>query len=346
LRTAEFDFDLPHELIAQHPAEPRDSARLMVIHRRHRVWSHHTFAELPAFLEERDVLVRNTTRVLPARLVGRRVATGGKWEGLFVREQPDGTWEMLVKTRGRLTAGDHVVVGEDLCLVIEGRGLDGSWLLRQQSNSRALESALALLERHGQVPLPPYIRRGREEPGDRESYQTVYSLHPGSIAAPTAGLHFTHELFVRLATRGVSLVDLTLHVGWATFRPIEAENIDDHVIHSEHAELSAQAAAALQARRQDGGRIVAIGTTSARVLEAAASGGEIQPFSGETQLFIRPGHQFYGVDGLITNFHLPRSSLLVLVSALAGRDLIRAAYAEAIRQHYRFFSYGDAMLIL
>jgi S-adenosylmethionine:tRNA ribosyltransferase-isomerase len=318
----------------------------MVIDRRRQVWAHHTFAELPEFLEDRDVLVRNTTRVVPARLIGRRVATGGKCEGLFLRELPDGAWEMLVRTRGHLKPGERLVVGQDLQLVIEGRGVDGSWLLRPQCNSRPFESVLTLLERHGQIPLPPYIRHGREDLGDRESYQTVYSLQPGSIAAPTAGLHFTNELFARLVARGISLVDLTLHIGWATFRPMEVEHLSDHVIHSEHAELSAQAVAALQARRQDGGRIVAIGTTSARVLETAATGGQLQPFAGETQLFIRPGHLFSGLDGLVTNFHLPRSSLLVLVSALAGRELICAAYAEAIRQRYRFFSYGDAMLIL
>jgi S-adenosylmethionine:tRNA ribosyltransferase-isomerase len=194
--------------------------------------------------------------------------------------------------------------------------------------------------------LPPYIRHGREAPGDRESYQTVYALHPGSVAAPTAGLHFTVDLLSRLTARGIDIVDLILHVGWGTFRSVETETLDEHVIHSEHAELSAQAAVRLQAVQRAGGRIVAIGTTSARVLETAATTHGLEPFSGETGLFIRPGHQFRALDGLITNFHLPRSSLLVLVSTFAGIDLIRAIYRDAIRKRYRFFSYGDAMLIL
>ena len=194
--------------------------------------------------------------------------------------------------------------------------------------------------------MPPYIRHGRETPGDRLAYQTVYAQRPGSVAAPTAGLHFTDQVFARLAARGITWVDLTLHIGLGTFRPIEAERLEDHVMHAEWAELSSQAVATLEARRREGGRIVAVGTTSARTLETAAAGETLQPFSGETQLFIRPGHVFRGLDALITNFHLPRSSLLVLVSALAGLDLIRAAYAEAIRSRYRFFSYGDAMLIL
>jgi S-adenosylmethionine:tRNA ribosyltransferase-isomerase len=231
--------------------------------------------------------------------------------------------------------------------VIEGRGRAGSWLVRPQGQPRAFQPAFALLEQHGSVPLPPYIRHGREEPGDRESYQTVYAVRPGSIAAPTAGLHFTSDLLTRLSERGINSVDLTLHVGWGTFRPIETTSLNEHIIHSEYGELSAQAVASLQARRRQGGRIVAIGTTSARVLETAATTSHgLHPFAGQTQLFIQPGHCFRGLDALITNFHLPRSSLFVLVSALAGLDLIRAVYAEAIHQRYRFFSYGDAMLIL
>ena len=216
---------------------------------------------------------------------------------------------------------------------IEGAGPDGA-------------TTLALLDRHGQTPLPPYIRRGREAAGDRQAYQTVYARRPGSAAAPTAGLHFTADVLDRLAGRGIACVDVTLHVGPGTFRPITAERLEDHVMHAEWAELSAEAVGVLEARRGQGGRIVAVGTTSARTLETAAIGGTLRPFAGETRLFIRPGHVFRGLDALITNFHLPRSSLLVLVAAFAGTDLIRDAYAEAIRCRYRFFSYGDAMLIL
>jgi S-adenosylmethionine:tRNA ribosyltransferase-isomerase len=344
---SDFDFDLPDELIAQRPIEPRDCSRLMVVDRRRGRWEHRTFAELPELLDPRDVLARNNTRVVPARLVGRRETTGGKWEGLFLREQAGGTWEMLATTRGRPSLGEQVVVGHGLHLALEARGAAGSWIVRPcRDVEHQEEPTVALLERHGQTPLPPYIRRGRESPGDRLAYQTVYARWPGSVAAPTAGLHFTDQVFTHLDARGITWIDLTLHVGLGTFRPMEVQQLEDHVMHAEWAELSPQAVETLQARRRQGGRIVAIGTTSTRTLEAAAASGTLQPFSGETQLFIRPGHVFHAVDALITNFHLPRSSLLVLVSALAGLDLIRAAYAEAIRNHYRFFSYGDAMLIL
>jgi S-adenosylmethionine:tRNA ribosyltransferase-isomerase len=343
---SEFDFDLPHDLIAQYPIEPRDHARLMVIDRRQQSWEHRTFAELPDLLRPGDALARNDTRVVPARLVGRRAATGAKWEGLFLRERPDRTWEILAKTRGRPTLGEHVIIRDNLDLVLEARGDGGSWIVRPERREDNSESTLALLERHGQTPLPPYIRHGRELPGDRLAYQTVYARCPGSAAAPTAGLHFTDQVFAGLAERGVLCVDLTLHVGVGTFRPMVADRIEDHVMHAEWAELSAAAASVLEARRRDGGRIVAVGTTTARTLETAATAGKLRSFSGETRLFIQPGHVFRGVDALITNFHLPRSSLLVLVSAFAGIELTRAAYAEAIRCQYRFFSYGDAMLIL
>ncbi len=343
---SEFDFDLPDDLIAQYPIEPRDQARLMVIDRQKGGWEHRTFAELPELLRPGDVLARNNTRVLPARLLGRRVATGGKWEGLFLRERPDQRWEILAKTRGHPAPGEHIVVGEDFHLVLEARGDAGRWIVAPERHGPGDVSTVALLERYGQTPLPPYIRHGREAEGDRVSYQTVYAQHPGSAAAPTAGLHFTRQVFDRLAECDIAWVDLTLHVGIGTFRPIEAERIDDHLMHAEWAELSSLAADTLLSRRQAGGRIVAVGTTAARTLETAAAGGELQAFSGETSIFIRPGHVFKGVDALITNFHLPRSSLLVLVSALAGIELTRAAYTEAIRCRYRFFSYGDAMLIL
>ena len=344
---SEFDFNLPSDLIAQHPIEPRDRARLMVIDRRRGCWEHRTFAELPELLRPPDVLARNNTQVVPARLLGCRAVTGGKWEGLFLRERPGGSWEMLARTRGRPALGEHVIVGQNLQLVLEARGEAGSWIVRPQRNGDDDDvSTTALLERHGQTPLPPYIRHGRETLGDRLAYQTVYAQHPGSAAAPTAGLHFTDQIFIRLAEQGITWADLTLHVGVGTFRPIEAERLLDHVMHAEWAELTSSAATTLEARRREGGRIVAVGTTAARTLETAAAGGSLRPFTGDTRLFIQPGHIFHGVDALITNFHLPRSSLLVLVSAFTGLDLARAAYAEAIHCRYRFFSYGDAMLIL
>jgi S-adenosylmethionine:tRNA ribosyltransferase-isomerase len=346
LLASEFDFDLPDELIAQYPIEPRDSARLMVVDRHQRCWEHRRFAELPQLLDSRDVLVRNNTRVVPARLIGHRAATGGKWEGLFLREQAGGTWELLATTRGRPVPGDYVIVGHGLHLVLEAQGEDGSWTVRPRLSDGEDDRVLALLELHGHTPLPPYIRHGRETPRDRFDYQTVYAQSSGSVAAPTAGLHFTDEVFARLATRGITWVDLTLHIGVGTFRPIVTEWLEDHVMHAEWAELSPQAVAILKSRRRQGGRIVAVGTTSARTLETAAAAETLQPFSGETCLFIQPGHVFRGLDALITNLHMPRSSLLVLVSAFAGLDLTRAAYAEAIRCGYRFFSYGDAMLIL
>ena len=344
---SEFDFDLPEQLIAQYPMEPRDHARLMVINRRKGTWEHRVFADLPDFLQPPDVLARNITQVVPARLLGRRAATGGKWEGLFLRERPDDTWEVLAKTRGRPAIGEDIIVGDNFHLTLEARGEARSWIVRPQRNSTNHESTSTLLQRHGQIPLPPYIRQGRAMPSDRLTYQTIYAQRPGSAAAPTAGLHFTNQVFASLAHKGITWVDLTLHIGVGTFRPIEVENLAEHVMHAEWAELSTTAATTLKARRSEGGRIIAVGTTAARTLEtASADGNGPESFSGDTHLFIQPGHVFHGLDALITNFHLPRSSLLVLVSAFAGLELTLAAYAEAVRTQYRFYSYGDAMLIL
>jgi S-adenosylmethionine:tRNA ribosyltransferase-isomerase len=342
LDTSAFDFQLPDNLIAQHAAEPRDRSRLMVVRRASKTWEHRVFADLPGLLDPGDVLVRNNTKVIPARLVGLREGTGGRWEGLYLRTLPDGSWEILAKTRGRPAVGERVVVGSGLALTLEARLGEGRWAVRPDSE----EPVVRLLEAHGLVPLPPYIRKGVESTGDRSRYQTVYAEVPGSVAAPTAGLHFTPDVFDRLDLRGIGRVDVTLHVGIGTFRPIEAQRIDDHVLHAEAAELTPEVAETLNRRKAEGARIVAVGTTSTRVLEAASRSGQFEPFSGETALYLKPGHAFRGVDALLTNFHLPRSSLLVLVSALAGVDLIRAAYEEAVRREYRFYSYGDAMLIL
>jgi S-adenosylmethionine:tRNA ribosyltransferase-isomerase len=228
-----------------------------------------------------------------------------------------------------------------LRLILEEKHVDGGWVVRPDS----ADDPETLLERHGKVPLPPYIRKGREGPGDRQRYQTLFAETPGAVAAPTAGLHFTSELLERLRERSVQCVDITLHVGIGTFRPIDAERIEDHVLHAEWAELTPDVAAALNAARARGARIIAIGTTSARTLETSCQSGSFVPFAAETSLYLRPGSTFRGVDALITNFHLPRSSLLVLVSAFAGVELVRAAYADAIRERYRFYSFGDAMLI-
>jgi S-adenosylmethionine:tRNA ribosyltransferase-isomerase len=346
--SAEFDFELPDTLISQHPATPREQSRLMVLERASGRIAHHRFVEFPEFLSGKDVIARNNTRVIPARLLGRRESTGGKWQGLFLRDCGLGRWEVLATARGRLIPGEHIVLDSGLRLLLESRQDAGRWMIRPlvPQGQHDPAGALELLERHGHTPLPPYIRGGQEEDADRARYQTVFATSPGSVAAPTAGLHFTERLLNDLAARGVGCVDLTLHVGPGTFLPITARTIADHVMHSEWAELTAEAAAELNARRAAGGRIVAVGTTSARTLETAAVTGSIAPFTGQTSLFIRPGHVFRGLDVLLTNFHLPKSTLLVLVSALAGVELIREAYQEAIARRYRFYSYGDAMLIM
>ena len=296
---AEFEFDLPNELIAQYPAKPREQSRLMVVDRARGRITDHRFTELPALLNSRDILARNNSLVIPARLIGRREATGGTWEGLLLRDLGDETWEILATTRGKPAPESRSSSARDSPLY---RVPGGSWALDRSTitrQERDLHSgALGLLERHGLTPLPPYIRKGRETDGDRTSYQTIFAHRPGSIAAPTAGLHFSEAIFHELAARGISWVDLTLHVGIGTFRSIEAEDIDNHIMHSEWAELSPCAASALWARRAAGGRIVAIGTTSARTLETAAAegNGRIIPFMGNTSMFIQPGHVFRGLD--------------------------------------------------
>jgi S-adenosylmethionine:tRNA ribosyltransferase-isomerase len=295
------------------------------------------------------LLVLNDTRVVPARLIGRRERTGGRWEGLFLKANADGLWELLTQTRGRLVEGETVLVEPGLLrLTLASRSPEGHWLVRPEESGTPLE----LLNRHGRVPLPPYIRKGLEEAGDRERYQTVYARQSGAVAAPTAGLHFTPELFERLERRGIGRAFVTLHVGLGTFQPIKEIDPTRHHMHCEWGELPAGTANAIAAAKKRGGRVVAVGTTTVRVLETAAlqpapsaSKASPHPWSGETDLFIYPPYRFRVVDALITNFHLPRSTLLLLVSAFAGVDLLRIAYTTAIEQGYRFYSYGDAMLI-
>jgi S-adenosylmethionine:tRNA ribosyltransferase-isomerase len=343
MRTDFFDYDLPPHLIAQEPCAERDQARLLVVRREDATLSHHIFLDLPDLLNPGDLLILNDTRVLPARLLGRRSRTGGKWEGLFLREHPDGLWELLSQTRGRLTEGESIEVEPGpLRLELVRKTPQRHWLVQPSEAGTALE----LLVRHGQVPLPPYIRKGRAAVADQQRYQTVYADKPGAVAAPTAGLHFTPRLFERLRARGIEVGHVTLHVGLGTFQPIQVEDVTQHRMHCEWGELPALTANAIDDCRQRGGRVVAVGTTSVRVLETVAATGPLRSWSGETELFIYPPYQFRAVDALVTNFHLPRSTLLLLVSAFGGVDLLRRAYRTAIEQGYRFYSYGDAMLIV
>jgi S-adenosylmethionine:tRNA ribosyltransferase-isomerase len=342
-----FDYALPARLIAQEPVATRSDARLMMVHRATQEIGHRYVRDLPELLRAGDTLVTNNTRVVPARVVGKRIATGGRWEGLFLSLTSKGDWRVLGKTRGKLRPPEAIQLvrpdgNDDIKLWLLGREDGGVWVAHPDSD----EQPFSLLERVGRVPLPPYIRSGEMVESDRSRYQTVFATVPGAVAAPTAGLHFTPALLRMLAEAGIERRDVTLHVGIDTFRPITVETLDQHKMHSEWGELRAEVAADLNACRQQGGRIIAVGTTSVRVLETAAQAGTLCAWSGHTDLFIRPGYRFRAVDALLTNFHLPRTTLLLLVSAFGGEDLIRQAYAEAIREEYRFYSYGDAMLIL
>ncbi len=351
-----YDFDLPRELIAQHPLANRTDSRLMLVNRRTGEIEHSHVRDLPYWLREGDSLVLNNSRVIPAKLVGYRTQTRGRWQGLFLRcDSQSGTWEVLTKTRGTLQPGEIIMIqdrgGRDSMLLRCVQRTDDGHLLAVPAAidqwTTISSDPFTLLEQFGRIPLPPYIRDGQMVDSDLVDYQTVFAQAAGSIAAPTAGLHFTEPLLRTIHKRGVSIASVTLHVGIGTFRPIAVERLDDHKMHREWGSIDDATCASLTANRTAGGRVVAVGTTSVRVLEsaAAAAGGKLTPWSGETDLFIRPGHPFAAIDALMTNFHLPRSSLLVLASALAGRELMMRAYQEAIREEYRFFSYGDAMLI-
>jgi S-adenosylmethionine:tRNA ribosyltransferase-isomerase len=343
MRTDLFNYDLPGHLIAQEPCAERDRSRLMLLRRGSGTIEHHVFHELPELLDSGDLLVLNDTRVVPARLIGRRAGTGGKWEGLFLRETPEGLWELMCQTRGRLTEGETILVEPGpLPLTLVAKTPQRRWLARPG----AAGSAFELLQRHGRVPLPPYVRKGRAGEADAERYQTVYARRAGAVAAPTAGLHFTPGVFERLQQRGIGRAFVTLHVGVGTFAPIQVEDVTQHLMHREWGELSAGAAEAITACRGRGNRVVAVGTTSVRVLETVAASGPLRAWSGETGLYVYPPYTFRAVGALVTNFHLPRTSLLLLVSAFAGVELIRRAYRTAVEEAYRFYSYGDAMLIV
>jgi S-adenosylmethionine:tRNA ribosyltransferase-isomerase len=342
---SELAYELPAELIAQRPCVPRDAARLMVLDRRTGRTAHHHVRELPDLLRAGDCLVLNRTRVVPAKFGARR-ATGGRVEGLFLREIAVGVWSVLLGSRGRLRLGETLRLGdgpqEIALLSSEG---DGMWRVRVAP----AEAAVEVLSRVGRTPLPPYIKRVANDPNDpdRATYQTVYAAEPGAVAAPTAGLHFTPALLEQLAASGIHRAEVVLHVGLGTFQPIAVEDLAEHRMHAEWYELDANAAAIINTARASGGRIVAVGTTSTRVLETCASSGrDIEPGSGWTDLFIVPPYDFKIVDGLLTNFHLPHSTLLALIFAVAGRERVISAYAEAVRERYRFYSYGDAMLIV
>lgn len=341
MKLSDFDYHLPDELIGQRPAEPRDHSRLLVLDRGAAELSHRHFYDLPQFLRPGDALVVNDTKVLPARLIGVKAGTGGECELLLLKRLDAHHWETLARPGKRLKPGARIEFGDGrLVAEIEEILPDGGRIVRFEYSGVFEE----LLDQLGQMPLPPYIT---ERLADPNRYQTVYAREQGSAAAPTAGLHFTHELLAKLADMGVERYAVTLHVGLGTFRPVAVEDVAQHAMHSEYYQLDAATAAGLNRVRARGGRIIAVGTTAVRTLETvAAPDGTFAAQSGWTQIFIYPGYRFKAVDAMITNFHLPKSTLLMLISAFAGRERVLAAYAEAVAQRYRFFSFGDAMLIL
>jgi S-adenosylmethionine:tRNA ribosyltransferase-isomerase len=342
-RTSHYDFALPQSLVAQAPLARRDASRLMVVDRAAGTVAHRGFADLPALMAPDDVLVVNTTRVFRARLLGTR-DSGRPAEVLLLRDLRDGTWEAMVRPGGKLGAGRRVAVAPDL-------GVEVVDVLAERRTRRVrLHAAggdvMAAVERHGHIPLPPYIERA-DTADDAERYQTVYAREAGSVAAPTAGLHFTPEVLAAVAARGVRRAEVLLHVGAGTFKPLDVEDPAEHVMHEEWYEVAPDAADAVNAARAAGGRVWAVGTTSVRTLESAADAdGRVRPGSGDTALFIRPPYRYKAVDALVTNFHLPKSTLIMLVAAFAGYELTMRAYREAVRGGYRFYSYGDAMVVL
>lgn len=335
MRTGDFDYNLPPELIAQTPVEPRDSARLMVFNRVDGSPGHHRFHELPDFLRAGDVMVFNDSRVIPARLVGKKSGTGGAVEILLLRRLEDRVWEALVRPGRRVKTGVILALGAGVTAEVTGEGEAGIRTIRFSEEAR--------LPALGEITLPPYIHTPLENP---ERYQTVYAEKSGSVAAPTAGLHFTPELLARIRQMGVQCLFVTLHVGLDTFRPIQEEDPRQHRIHREYGVITEEVAGELIRAKADRRRIICVGTTSVRLVEAAAQFGDVRPLDGWVDLFILPGYRFRVVDAMVTNFHLPRSTLLMLVSAFAGKELMQKVYREAIDSKYRFYSFGDAMLIL
>ncbi len=341
LKKSDFYFDLPQELIAQDPLEDRSSSRLLVLDRKTGAVEHHTFKEIMNYVRSGDCLVLNNTKVIPARLMGVKEDTGAAIEVLLLKRRDNDVWETLVKPGKKARPGAKIVFG-DGCLRAEVLDVEeeGNRLIRFDYEGIFEE----VLDRLGEMPLPPYITHKLQ---DKNRYQTVYAKYEGSAAAPTAGLHFTEELLAQIEEMGVNIAYVTLHVGLGTFRPVKADNILEHHMHSEHYEVTPETAELINRTKESGGRVICVGTTSCRTVESAADeSGRVQPGCGDTEIFIYPGYRFKVLDCLITNFHLPESTLVMLVSALAGRENVLAAYREAVEERYRFFSFGDAMLVI
>jgi len=340
VKVKDFDFYLPEELIAQHPMEKRDEARLLVLDKKTGEIEDKIFKDILDYLTPNDCLVLNNTRVLPARLIGSKEETGGKMEFLLLKRKEKDVWETLVKPGKRAQIGARFIFGNgELKAEVIGMGEEGSRIVKFYYEGIFEE----ILDQLGQMPLPPYIK---EKLDNKEMYQTVYSKEEGSAASPTAGLHFTEELLEKIKGKGVKLAFLTLHVGLGTFRPVKVEDIQEHIMHSEYYKMDKETAEIINTTREKGGRVIAVGTTSCRTLETIGDiEGKVKEQSGWTDIFIYPGYKYKVVDALITNFHLPQSTLLMLVSALAGRDNIMNAYNMAVEKEYRFFSFGDAMFI-
>lgn len=348
MRTDEFHYVLPPELIAQQAVEPRDESRMMVLNRASGLLEHRKFKDLPEYLNASDVLVLNNTRVIPARIFGRKAESGGRVEILLLEELEPGIWDVLLRARRRPRPGARIILGKGEAFAeLLQEGELGRARVRIEYNGDFFQ----LLDRIGCPPLPPYIKRNsadeEQRQWDRQRYQTIYARYSGAVAAPTAGLHFTETVLQALSKKGVRLAEITLHVGLGTFRPVEVEEVEQHVMEAERYTVSPEAAETIVNARKSGGRVVAVGTTVVRALETVVDKhGVVYSGSGRTSLFIRPGHVFRAVDVLLTNFHLPRSTLLMLVCAFAGRERVLNAYAEAVREGYRFYSYGDCMLVL
>ena len=343
LSTSDFAYDLPPELIAQSPAEKRDESRLFVLDRKENSFTHKHFYNIVDYLNKGDILVVNSSKVIPARLLGVTEKTGSSMELLLLKMRKDGAWETLVRPGKRAKVGARFCFGDVLTAEVVAMGEEGNRIVRFEYDAKKYGNIYAVLDVVGNMPLPPYITKRLEE---KDRYQTVYAKTEGSAAAPTAGLHFTPELLDALRAKGVEIAEVTLHVGLGTFRPVKVEKIEEHHMHAEHFVITEETAARINACRKNGGRIVAVGTTSTRVLESVTDEeGIVHPMEGETKIFIYPGYRFKAVDALITNFHLPESTLLMLISALSDRETILRAYKEAVNLRYRFFSFGDAMLI-
>ena len=340
MNVSDFYYDLPEELIAQTPIEKRDESRLMVLNRANQTIEHKTFKDIIDYLEPGDCLVRNNTKVIPARLYGKK-ATGAKIEFLLLNRIEGDIWECIVRPGHKLKPVKEVEFGDG---ILKAKVLDV-----MEGGTRKVEFKYEgifneILDKIGLMPLPPYIHESLK---DNDRYQTVYAKYEGSAAAPTAGLHFTPELFEKIKAKGIDVANVTLHVGIGTFRPVKVENVEEHHMHSEHFYIKQEDADKINNAKKNGKRVIAVGTTSCRVLETIADeNGMVKPTEGDTQIFIYPGYKYKCLDGLVTNFHLPESTLIMLVSALAGRDYIMKAYNEAVKERYRFFSFGDAMLIL